>query len=190
MHAIDTARHELAHATARGIGMPLAGGLYWLAMAAVAAFAGLPPKATALVFFVATGAIFPLGWTLTRLLGGDLMAKRPPLTQLGMLLNFVQLLYWPVLVAVFARDLMLVPFAMTALFGSHFLPYGWLYRSRGYALLGIGSVLLATLLQLALPAQAFVAMPLAMGLLYLLAAAMIQGENRCTRALAAASPAG
>ncbi len=29
------------------------------------------------------------------------------------------------------------PYVMAVLFGSHFLPYGWLYRSRGYMLLAI-----------------------------------------------------
>ena len=66
----------------------------------------------------------------------------------------------PVLVAVFFIRPELVPFTMGVLFGSHFLPYGWFYRSRGYTTLGISAPIVALLLQLAAPARSFVLIPL------------------------------
>jgi len=179
---IDHARDELARRTQRGLGMPLAGLVFWLAMAGLDAFSTLPPKTLALAMFFGTGAVFPLGWALTRALGGDLMAKHPQLTPLGMTLNFIQFAYWPALLAVYGREPLLVPLLMGTLFGSHFIPYGWFYRSRGYTVLGIGCVVSSTLVQLVWPQQAFTAIPLACAASYAFGAALVAGENRRARA--------
>lgn len=180
-HPLDYARDELAHRTRRGLGMPLAGMLFWLAAAGLGAFSGWPPKTLALAMFIGTGAVFPLGWALTRALGGDLMAKHPQLTPLGMTLNFIQFAYWPALLAVYGREPMLVPLLMGTLFGSHFIPYGWFYRSRGYTVLGAGCVASSTLVQLAWPQHVFTAIPLACAASYALGAALVAGENRRAR---------
>lgn len=181
---IDLARATLAHRTRRGIGMPVAGLLFWLGFAALGATQ--PPKTASLLAFFATGLVFPLGWWFTRLAGGDLMAKVAPLTSLGMIANFTQLLFWPVLIAVFLLRPEWVPFTMGALFGSHFLPYAWIYRSRGYAVLGVGCPVAATVAQLAAPQLAMVGVPLAVASVYALAVVLLAGENR---AQAQAGPA-
>lgn len=183
---IDLARDELAQRTQRGLGMPLAGLLFWLAMAALGAFSGWSPKTLALAMFFGTGAVFPLGWALTRMIGGDLMAKHPQLTPLGMTLNFIQFAYWPALLVMYAREPMLVPLLMGTLFGSHFIPYGWFYRSRGYTVLGIGCVAGTTLVQLASPQQVFTMIPLACAASYALGALLVTTENRRTRTAALA----
>lgn len=183
MEHIDALRDELAAITRRGIGMPIAGMVYWMAMAASGA--ALTPHNAALTMFIGTGAVFPLGWWLTTLAGGNLMHKGHPLTSLGMTLNFVQFAYWPLVVFVFKADPMLVPLALGSLFGSHFLPYGWFYRSRGYTTLGISAPIVATLLQLAAPARAFVLIPLGMAACYAVAIAMLHRENAVQARLAA-----
>lgn len=175
MHSLDSLRDEIARITRRGIGMPIAGTVFWLAFAAVGA--GLSPRGASLIAFFATGAVFPLGWAMTRALGGDLFAKGHPLNGLGGTLNGVQFCYWPVLIAVYFVRPELVPFTMATLFGSHFLPYGWFYRSRGYALLGLGAPIVATALQLAAPAHAFVAIPLGVAAVHALAVARVAREN-------------
>lgn len=183
MEAIDNLRDELAAITKRGIGMPIAGMVYWLAMAGLGAL--LAPRSAALAMFFGTGAVFPLGWWLTKLAGGNLMHKGHPLTSLGMVLNFVQLAYWPIVLAIFGHEPLLVPLALGSLFGSHFLPYGWFYRSRGYTMLGIAAPVVATLLQIAAPARAFVLIPLGMAACYAVAIAMLQRENSVQERLAA-----
>jgi hypothetical protein len=175
MQTLDTLRDEIARITRRGIGMPAAGMAFWLAAAQFGQM--YTPRGAALATFFATGAVFPLGWWFTRLAGGDLFAKGHPLNGLGGTLNAVQFCYWPVLVAVYFTRPELVPFTMATLFGSHFLPYGWFYRSRGYLGLGMGVPLVATALQLAAPAHAFVAIPLAVAAVYALAVARVAHEN-------------
>jgi hypothetical protein len=185
MNHIDSLRDEIARITQRGVGMPAAGLAFWLAAAQLGQM--YAPRTAAVLTFIATGAVFPLGWFITRRAGGDLMHKGHPLGNLGMLLNFVQLFYWPVLVAVLFVRPDLVPFTMGVLFGSHFLPYGWFYRSRGYTVLGIAGPLAAIGLQLAAPTHAMTAIPLAMAAMYALALAMLIAENRATTAASAAA---
>jgi hypothetical protein len=87
--------------------------------------------------FVLTGPVFPVGYALARLGGGDLFAKSPTLTPLGIRLAALQIFHWPVIIVVFHDATDWTPFAMAVLFGSHFLPYGWLYRSPAYFLLTV-----------------------------------------------------
>ena len=135
-------RDRLSRLTRKGIGMPLAGMLYWLAVAfLLRAF----PQKTALVFsFALTGMVFPVGALLTRLAGGDLFAKSATLTPLGLMLAAVQLFYWPVIVVVFRHAPEWTPFVLAVLFGSHFLPYAWLYRSAAYGFLAVATTLVMT----------------------------------------------
>ena len=179
MNEIDRLRDESARITQRGIGMPAAGLVYWLAMAWVGS--RYPAKSAALLFFIGTGAIFPLGWWFTRLAGGDLFAKAHkghPLNSLGGILNAVQAFYWPITILLFWKDPMLVPFALGTLFGSHFLPYGWLYRSAGYTFLGIAAPALTIVVQIAMPERVYTAVPLALAAAYLVCVAMLARENR------------
>lgn len=135
MTDIDLERDRLASMTRKGIGMPVAGLLYWLT---VAVLLRTFPERTGLIYaFFATGVVFPVGALLTRLVGGDLFAKSPTLTPLGLQLAAIQLFYWPVIIVVFRAAPEWTPFAMAVLFGSHFLPYWWLYRSRAYAMLAV-----------------------------------------------------
>jgi hypothetical protein len=182
---LDQMRSDLARRTRRGIGMPLTGALWWLGLAALGS--SFPARTANLVAFFATGAVFPIGWLLTRACGGDLMA-RSPLTALGMQLNFVQFAYWPVLIAVHYAQPQLVPFTFAVLFGSHFMPYGWYYRSAGYLLLGIGAPLAATLMQIFAPQASHGGLPLALAAVHLLAVARLAFENRTDLAPISAAP--
>jgi uncharacterized protein DUF7010 len=131
----DAERDRLALATRKGIGMPAAGLLLWLAATALVRFW---PQRTAILFtFVLTGLVFPIGVGLTRLAGGDLFAKSACLKPLGLLLAAMQLFYWPVVIVVFRVAPAWTLFTMAVLFGSHFLPYAWYYRSAGYGVLAV-----------------------------------------------------
>jgi hypothetical protein len=78
-----------------------------------------------------------VGYALTRAAGGDLFAKSRTLTPLGVQLAALQLFYWPIVIVVFRQAPEWTPFTMAVLFGSHFLPYGWMYESRGYPFLTV-----------------------------------------------------
>lgn len=185
---LDDERERLARLTRKGIGMPAAGMLYWLAVAAVLRWE--EPRTALVICFVLTGPVFPVGYALTRLAGGDLFAKSPVLTPLGVQLAALQLFYWPVIILVFHRAPEWTPFTMAILFGSHFLPYGWLYRSSGYFFLSVSVAVVLTVAVLVSGSPLYAWIPLmaagcyaiALGLMWLelrtLARVTVPGVNR------------
>lgn len=186
MSTLDSLRDEISAITQRGIGMPIAGTVFWL----VFAWFGysFTPKDASLYAFFATGAVFPLGYWLTRVMGGDLFAKGHVLNKLGGIFNAIQFFYWPILIAVYVHQPDLVPFVMAVLFGSHFLPYGWFYRAPGYSFLGIAVPVVAVAVQLLAAEHSFVLIPLAAAAMYVISVIMIWKQNtRDSAASAAAS---
>lgn len=174
--AIDAERDRMARLTARGIGMPIAGLLYWLV---VAAFVRELPMRSALFWsFCATGVVFPAGLLITRWFGGDLFAKSERFTSLGLLFNAMQLMFWPVILVVWRVAPEWVPFVMATLFGSHFLGYAWLYRSRGYAVLAAGPFLVLTAAVLVARDPLYTIVPLIAAAIYAVAVGFLYTEVR------------
>ena len=126
----------VSRATRKGIGMPIAGMLYWIAVAVVLR-TELPLETALVLCFVLTGPVFPIGYAITKAFGGDLFAKSTSLTPFGLQLAALQLFFWPVILVVFYHVPEWTPFTLAVLFGSHFLPYGWMYESRGYPFLTV-----------------------------------------------------
>jgi hypothetical protein len=99
----------------------------------------LPQRTALAAAFVLTGLVFPIGAVLTRLFGGNLFARSRTLTPLALRLAAVQLFYWPVIIVVFLTRPDWTPFILAMLFGSHFLPYAWLYQSPAYGFLAVST---------------------------------------------------
>ena len=175
---LGDARWRLVCITLRGVGMTLASALFWIAMAGVTAFAGLDAGALGLFFAVGAALVYPGGYLLNRMLGGDLTARGSEFRAMVGAITVGQLLGTPLIVALLLRDTPLVAFALATMLGAHFLPYGWLYRAPAYYALGLASAVVGALVQLAMPLQANVAIPLAMAALYLAASAHVIHQNR------------
>lgn len=173
---LEAERNRLALLTRKGIGMPVAGLCYWLGVAALVRV--LPQRSALILSFFLTGAVFPVGALLTRLAGGDLFAKSPTLTPLGLLLAAVQLFYWPIIVVVFRAAPEWTPFTMAVLFGSHFLPYAWLYRSRGYGFLAVAVAVVLTVMVVVTRQPLYAAAPLLAAGCYAVAIALLWQEVR------------
>jgi len=178
MECLPPLRTQLARITRRGIGMTLAACVYWLGLTAVSLWAGLQPRALTLFFLIATALVYPLGWLLNRLCGGDLFARGHALSGLILVLAATQTLGWPLLGLLLFDASHLLAFALAAMLGVHFLLFGWLYRSPAYYAVGIGSVLLAALVQAEWPERAPLWIPVAMAACYALAAAAVWREVR------------
>jgi len=173
---LEAERDRLALLTRKGIGMPVAGLCYWLGVAALVRV--LPQRSALILSFFLTGAVFPVGALLTRLAGGDLFAKSPTLTPLGLLLAAVQLFYWPIIVVVFRAAPEWTPFTMAVLFGSHFLPYAWLYRSRGYGFLAVAVAVVLTAMVVVTRQPLYATAPLLAAGCYAVAVALLWQEVR------------
>lgn len=176
---IDAERTRLARLTARGIGMPIAGFLFWLAIAVL--MRELPVRSALFWSFVATGVVFPVGVLITRAFGGDLFAKSETLTPLGLMLNGMQLLFWPVIILVWRLAPEWVPYTMATLFGTHFIGYAWIYRSRGYAVLTVGVSVLLTAAVLIARDPLYAVTPLLAAAVYAVAVAILYTEVRGAR---------
>ena len=174
--SVNDERLDLSRLTRKGIGMPMAGLLYWLVVAFVLRRV---EGSSALVWcFVLTGPVFPVGYVLTRIFGGDLFAKSESLTPLGIQLAALQLFYWPIIILVFRTVPEWTPFTMAVLFGSHFLPYSWLYRSRAYAFLSASVAVVLCVAVLATGSPLYRTVPLLTAACYAVAVLMLWHEVR------------
>lgn len=167
-------RTRLSLATRKGAGMPIAGMLYWVVVAYV--LSRSTSSGALVLCFVLTGPVFPIGYVITRLMGGDLFAKSETLTPLGMQLAALQLFYWPVIIVVFKVAPEWVPFTMAVLFGSHFLPYGWMYESRAYMFLTVSVAVVLSVGALVTGGPMTTLAPVLTALCYAIAVAMLMRE--------------
>jgi len=172
---LEAEKTRVIRLTRMGIGMPIAGMVYWLGYAVLVS--QLPIQSAVYMSFFATGLVFPLGILFTRMAGGDLFTRSPPLTALGLQLAAVQIFFWPVITILASVTPRWTPYCMAVLFGSHFLPYGWLYRSRGYMVLTILTTLATTATVLIARGPAPQIVPLVAAASYLVAILMIRAET-------------
>ncbi|HEY5548341.1 MAG TPA: hypothetical protein VIL17_01950 [Coriobacteriia bacterium] len=179
-------RAGFAAATKKGIGLPIAGAAFWIAASAI--FLLVPPKPAGFVVMVGTGLVFPLGILISRLLKGDIFAKEPPLSDLGGILAAVQLFYWPIIILCMLVFPVWLPFVLAVLFGSHFLPYGWLYQSRGYYFLGIAVPVVAAATALMGPSVSHAYTAPATAAIYVLGCAVVLNEVAALPPVMGASP--
>jgi formate/nitrite transporter FocA (FNT family) len=156
--------------------MPAAGLLFWLAVGWLTRQYPAP-RAVFYSFFL-TGLVFPVGVALTRVAGGNLFSKSAGLTPLGILLAALQVFFWPIIVLVYALSPAWTPWAMAILFGSHFLPYAWLHRSRAYAFLSASVAIALTGLALITRAPMPATVPLVTAACYAAAIVWMWVENR------------
>jgi hypothetical protein len=119
----------------------MAGFLFWIAMALFVRT--LPERAAMVYSFFATGAVFPSASCSPPRRRGSLPEERglhqprPPARDPAAF-------FWPVIIIVFGTARPWTPYVMAVLFCSHFLPYNWLYRSRGYAFLAVATGAIST----------------------------------------------
>ena len=72
---------------------------------------------------------------------------------------------------------------MAVLFCSHFLPYNWLYRSRGYAFLAVATGAISTVAVIAARSSLYLWIPLIAAGCYAISVVMLWNENRMDLAI-------
>lgn len=97
---------------------------------------------------------------------------------LGGLIAATQVFYLPVFIAVYQFQPSLLPLTIGLLGGAHFLPYAWLYNSRGYLFVALATGLSALILGGPFMASSLTLVPLAIALTYALGTLWILRENR------------
>ena len=185
---IEESKRDLARRTRRGISNILAGVLLWTLFAVLGIL--LPPSPEkALIYLFGAGLLLPMGLGLGALLRFDMFAKGNPLTQLAGLLGGLQILFIPLMIGAYYASPQMVPWYLAVLVGAHFLPFSWLYESRGYWFAAVATSVGGGLSGWLFPEQAFVMTPLLVAGVLAITAVLLLQEIKSDRHLALAEPA-
>nr|WP_254660780.1 hypothetical protein [Bacillus sp. FJAT-27225] len=135
-----------------------------------------PMKVIYLVWIFGLGVIFPLGLLLGKVLKVEIMTKDNPVATLGGIVAAPQAFFIPVFILVYQNNPEFLPFTIGLLGGSHFLPYMWIYKSKAYLFVTLGTCLSSFLIGSILVEQAFIFVPLAISIVYFLGVVFILRE--------------
>jgi hypothetical protein len=132
---VNEARRSASASAAAGAPWLIA---YGLTLSVVAALSFvLDTRAAALATLFQGGVALPLAFALERRLGRGAMAADHPLRTLSVQLAMVQIVALPAVIMLYPDHPQLVPAALAAVGGAHFLPYVWLHETRIYLVLAI-----------------------------------------------------
>lgn len=132
----------------------------------------LPIEAVRLIWIFGLGAIFPIGMFISKILGVSLNSTDNPLG----IVAAPQAFYIPVFIVVYMKIPEYLPFTIGLLAGSHFLPYIWIYKSKAYLFVTLGTCFSALILGGFFVEYAFTLVPLAISIVYGISVALIQRE--------------
>ena len=115
----------------RGLHFIMASVFIWIVVLMIH-LSPLPIITKNLLTFCCSAPLILLAYLLSLILKIDFQNKGNPLSGLGLLISLNQLLYILIAMWIYASvpEKMLMVYAM--IFGSHLLPYGWLYQSKCY----------------------------------------------------------
>lgn len=135
-----------------------------------------PIEVVHLIWIFGLGVIFPFGIFISKILGVNLLTTDNPLGTLGGIVAAPQAFYIPVFIIVYMKIPEYLPFTIGLLAGSHFLPYIWIYKSKAYLFVTLGTCLSALFIGGFLVDQAFILVPLAISIVYAIGVLLIHRE--------------
>ncbi|MTI48090.1 DUF7010 family protein [Sporosalibacterium faouarense] len=128
---LEELRNDCAIKQKKGLHFIIASVFIWMAISIVQ-LTSLPMLTKNLLVFCFTAPLMPLAFFISKIINVDFQNKDNPLTKLGVIFSFNQILYLLIAMWVYPTvpEKMLMIIAM--IFGAHLLPYGWLYKSKSY----------------------------------------------------------
>ncbi|OCA87228.1 DUF7010 family protein [Pseudobacillus wudalianchiensis] len=163
-HTLEQLQRDIILTTKKGFPILLAGAIVFLLFAFLPFF--LPMDTIYLVWVWGLSVIFPLGILIGKLVKVNLLTRDHPLGILGGIIAAPQAFYIPVFIIVYMHIPEYLPFAIGLLGGSHFLPYMWIYKSKAYLFVTLGTCLSSLILGGFWINQAFILVPLAISIVY------------------------
>lgn len=109
--------------------IPLAGGLWWSALAALGG--AVSHHLWSLAAFVASGLLFPLALGIAKLARVDFMRDRTAVTSVLFPTFVSMLLFWPIAIATFWEANTLTPLVLAVGMSIHWPVIGWSYGRPG-----------------------------------------------------------
>ncbi|WP_251861775.1 hypothetical protein [Clostridium sp. Marseille-Q2269] len=90
-----------------------------------------------LLTFCATAPLMPLAFLISKIIKVNFQNKENPLTNLGIIFSLNQMIYLLIAMWIYPTVPEKMLMVLAIIFGAHLLPYGWLYKSKSYAVLAI-----------------------------------------------------
>lgn len=172
---------EIIRSAKRGYPILISAATFFALMAALGNV--IPLRTLGLAWIFGMMVIFPLGVALGGLLHARVITTDNPLGNLGGLVAGAQAFFIPVFIVIYQFVPQYLPLAVGLLGGAHFLPYAWIYRSRAYVFVTVGTCLSALVLGTAFVSVAYTVVPIAMAAVFAVAVFWIVSENRIDLAL-------
>ena len=170
---------EIIQSARRGYPILISASGFFVVIAALSGV--LPMHVLGLVWLFGMMIIFPSGVAIGHLLGVRVISTDSPLGTLGGLVSGVQGFYIPVFIVIYQFVPPYLPLAVGLLGGSHFLPYAWIYRSRAYWFVTLGTCLSALLFGIGFVSTAYMTVPLSVAAVFAIGVLWILAENRSDR---------
>ena len=147
---LDELRDDMRVSQRGGLPFIAASVIIWLLISAVTAI-GLPQLTENLAVLCCACPLFPLAKGVGKLFGVDIFDRKNPLWKIGVIATCNQMIYLLIVMWAYAATpgKMLMVYAM--IFGAHFLPYSWLYKSKIYLVSSIVIPIAALAMGLYLP---------------------------------------
>jgi hypothetical protein len=161
---LEELQKEIIFETRKGFPLLLSGVIVFLIFTLMPLF--FPVEVVHLIWIFGLGAIFPIGILISKILGINLFTSNNPLGTLGGIVAAPQAFYIPVFIIVYMNIPEYLPFTIGLLAGSHFLPYMWIYKSKAYLFVTLGTCFSSLILGAFLVDQAFTLVPLAISIVY------------------------
>ncbi|KFN03516.1 hypothetical protein D0U04_19810 [Bacillus clarus] len=173
---VSEAKRDLAQKTKRGLPVVLAGLLFWI----IATITGvlLSEKQVVWVYLIGMGCVFPFGLMLAAVFKIDMFAKGNLLGTLGGVIGAINVLNIPLVLLAYFQIPQWLPFVVAVLVGVHFLPYVWIYESKSYGVLSVGTVLVTSVCGIFFAEKGFIVIPIAVSIVYLVTLMSLSIENR------------
>lgn len=162
--ALITLRNEFEQEAGRSLALPIAGAIVW-SMAGIAALF-LPAQIAAYVLLFGSGAIFPIGLAVARLLGENPMANNNPLSRLmGLCVLMVNLL-WALHLTFLFTEASFFPLSLGIGLGLHWVVFSWIIGHPVGTIHAVLRTVLATALWWLLPVNPITAVALGVVVAY------------------------
>lgn len=163
-----------------GFPIPLAGVVYWTALAAAGARLAL--EEWSMLAFFASGAIFPLALGFAAIFRNNFM-KDKTATGSVLLPAFVSmLLFWAFIVAAAREAPQMIPLILAVGMSIHWPVIGWSYgRTALFSAHAIARALVATFIWIEFPDARLTLLPLSVAAIYLATVAAILVDSQMTR---------
>ncbi len=131
---LDEMRLDSAIKQKKGLHFIMASVIIWLGVLIIHQTA-LPILSKNLLTFCVTAPLVPLAYMISKLIKVDFSNKDNPLTNLGILFSFNQIIYLLIAMWIYNAVPEKMVMVLAMIFGAHLLPYGWLYKSKSYMVL-------------------------------------------------------